>query len=94
MLACTLVLQWFVYDDWLHQTGPVRLVGSTVAATLTFVFIFRWQSAIREREAEMLRRFETIAEMKTAFAMPCRSSHALFMFRTRKRQSTFDRRSP
>ncbi len=63
VLACTQFLQWLVYDDWLHRTGPLHIVGGTVAALLTFMFIFRWQSAIRERQAEMLRRFETIAEM-------------------------------
>jgi hypothetical protein len=63
VLASTLLLQWLVYDDWLHQTGPLHMVGGAVAAVLTFLFIFWWQSAIRERQAEMMRRFQTIAEM-------------------------------
>jgi hypothetical protein len=33
------------------------------AGVLTFVFALRWQSAIRERKIEMLRRFETIQRM-------------------------------
>lgn len=34
-----------------------------MAAALTFIFVYRWQCALRDREAEMLRRFETIARM-------------------------------
>lgn len=63
VLVSTLVLQWLVYDDWLHRTGPLHLVGSATAAMLTFLFIYRWQSGIREQHLEMLRRFQTIAEM-------------------------------
>jgi hypothetical protein len=57
-----ILLQWLVYDDWLHRSG-FRLVGSVLAAILMFVFAYRWQSAIRERKLELLRRFETIARM-------------------------------
>lgn len=63
VLVVSLLLQWFIYDDWMHQTGPMRIVGTTVAAALTFFFVYRWQCAIRDREAEMLRRFEIIARM-------------------------------
>ena len=63
VLGAALLVQWFVYDDWLHQTGPLRLVGSALAGGLTFIFSFRWQSAARERKLELLRRFETIARM-------------------------------
>ncbi len=63
VLACTLFLQWLVYNHWLHQTSPLHIVGGAVAAVLTFLFIFWWQSAIRKQQAEMLRRFKTIAEM-------------------------------
>lgn len=63
VLLVSLVLQWAVYDDWLHHTGPLRLIGSLVAAVLTFLFVIRWQYLLRERHLEMLRRFETIARM-------------------------------
>ena len=89
VLACTLLLQWLVYDDWLHQTGPLHMVGGAVAAVLTFMFIFGWQSAIREQQAEMLRRFETIAELMTAFATPCKSLHVPHLPRTQMPPSTF-----
>ncbi len=56
-------LQWLVYDDWLHKSGPLRLVGSAVAFFLTFVFAFRWQMAARRRKIETLHRFETIRWM-------------------------------
>ena len=56
-------LQWLVYDDWLHKSGPLRIVGSAVAFFLTFVFVFRWQLAARKRKIETLHRFETIRWM-------------------------------
>ncbi len=63
VLLVSLLLQWFIYDDWLHRTGPMRIVGTTVAAAVTFVFVHRWLCAVRDRQSEMLRRFETIARM-------------------------------
>ena len=63
VLGCTQALQWLVYDDWLHQTGPLHMLGGVVAGLVTFLFILRWQVAVRHRQAEMLRRFQTIAEM-------------------------------
>ncbi len=62
VFAAGILLQWLVYDDWLHRAG-FRLVGSALAGVLMFIFAFRWQSAIRERKIEMLHRFETIAQM-------------------------------
>ncbi|MGA8088423.1 MAG: hypothetical protein WCA10_14035 [Terracidiphilus sp.] len=56
-------LQWLVYDDWLHQSAPLHLLGSAVAFVLTFVFAFRWQMAARRRKIETLHRFETIRWM-------------------------------
>lgn len=63
VLAGSLVLQWIIYDDWLHRSGPLRIVGTSIATVLTFVFMLRWQYAVREREREMIRRFETISQM-------------------------------
>ncbi len=63
VFASSLLLQWLIYDDWLHDTGPVRIIGSAIAAVLTFVGLLRWQQGIRARHQEMLRRFETIARM-------------------------------
>src|SRR4029077_4469987 len=56
-------LQWLVYDDWMHNNGPLRLVGSVFAFIVTFVFAYRWQLAVRKRKLETLRRFETIRWM-------------------------------
>jgi hypothetical protein len=58
-----LALQWLIYDDWMHRSGPLRIVGSALATVLTFIVVMRWQSAIRDRKIEMLRRFETIKWM-------------------------------
>lgn len=63
VFAISLALQWIVYDDWLHRTGPMRFVGTTLAALLTFTVIVQWQIARREKERELLRRFQTISEM-------------------------------
>lgn len=56
-------LQWLIYDDWMHSTGPLRLTGSVCAFLITFVFAYRWQLAARKRKLETLRRFETIRWM-------------------------------
>ncbi len=53
MLAASLLAQWLIYDDWLHRTGPLRIVGTCIAALVTFIFAMRWQLAIRERQLEM-----------------------------------------
>jgi len=59
----SLILQWLVYDDWLHKTGPLHLLGSAIATAITFVFVLRWLQAAQQREQEMVRRFEMILEM-------------------------------
>jgi hypothetical protein len=43
-----LALQWFIYDDWLHKSGPLRLIGSALASALTFGF-FR-ENQVDERQ--------------------------------------------
>jgi ABC-type multidrug transport system fused ATPase/permease subunit len=63
VLIVSFVLQWMVYRDWLRQTGPLHVIGTTIAAMVTFVFVYKWQSTTRERYEEALRRFQTIAEM-------------------------------
>lgn len=62
VLVVSVALQWLVYDDWLHQTGPVHMVGSTVAAVITFVFVFRWFRSARERALDAQKRFAIIAK--------------------------------
>jgi Flp pilus assembly protein TadB len=63
VFTIALLLQWLVYDDWMHWGGPLRIVGSTLAGVLTFVLSWHWQSVRRKQTIEMLRRFETIAWM-------------------------------
>jgi hypothetical protein len=63
VLVGSLLVQWVVYDDWLHQTGPLRIVGTSIAAVVTFLFALRWQISIRERHLEMVRRMEMILQM-------------------------------
>jgi hypothetical protein len=63
VLIASLLTQWLIYDDWLHRTGPLRIVGTCIATAVTFVFALRWQYAIRERQLEMVRRMEMILRM-------------------------------
>ncbi len=63
VFLAAILLQWLVYIDWLHSNAPLRLTGSVLAGALTFGFVVRSRSAAREQRVEMLRRFETIAEM-------------------------------
>lgn len=63
VLALSVFLQWLVYDDWMHRTGPLQIVGSLLAAGFVFFLVMRWQMAIERHKEEMLRRFETIKWM-------------------------------
>jgi hypothetical protein len=63
VFLAVILLQWFIYDDWMHRSGPLRLVGSAIASALTFAFAYRWQLGLREKRIEMLRRFERIKWM-------------------------------
>jgi hypothetical protein len=56
-------VQRLVYDDWLHKTGPLRIVGTVIATLITFFFVLRRQHAVYQREREMVRRFQMILEM-------------------------------
>lgn len=63
VFAFSLALQWVVYDDWLHRTGRMRFVGTTLAAVLTFMVILQWQVARKHKEKELMQRFRTISQM-------------------------------
>lgn len=63
VFAFAIFIQWLIYNDWLHDRGPVRIVGSGLAGALMFLSVWRWQLTVRQRRLEMLRRFETIKWM-------------------------------
>lgn len=63
ILAICIFLQWLVYDDWMHRTGPLQIVGSLLASALSFFVVMRWQKAILHRKEEMLQHFESIKWM-------------------------------
>ena len=63
MFGVAISVQWLIYDDWLHDKGPVRIVGSLLAGGLSFAVTVRGQFAVRWRKLEMLRRFESIKWM-------------------------------
>lgn len=58
-----LLLQWIIYDDWLRSSHPLHYVGTTLAAVLAFVLVYRSQMLFRERQRETLHRFEVVARM-------------------------------
>ncbi len=63
VFSIAILLQWLIYDDWMHRNGPLRFVGSVLAFVLTLLFALRWQLARRRQMMEMVRRFETIRWM-------------------------------
>jgi Flp pilus assembly protein TadB len=63
VLALAILFQWLIYDDWLHDSGPLRVVGSFIAGIIMFASAWRWQLIHRRRKLEMLQRFETIKWM-------------------------------
>jgi hypothetical protein len=63
VFAFAIFIQWLIYDDWLHDRGPLRIVGSGLAGALMFLSAWRWQLVVRQRKLDMLRRFETIKWM-------------------------------
>lgn len=63
VFGVAIFMQWLIYDDWLHDKGPVRIVGSVLAGGLSFAIAVRWQFAVRWRRIEMLHRFESIKWM-------------------------------
>jgi len=62
VFSVAIFLQWLIYDDWMHR-GSLRVVGSTLAAFLTFIFVSWWRRAVRHEKIEILRRFERIRWM-------------------------------
>ena len=63
VFSVAILLQWLIYDDWMHRNGPLRLVGSALASALTFGFVYLWQLRARRQKIEILRRFERIKWM-------------------------------
>jgi hypothetical protein len=63
VFATAVFFQWLIYDDWLHDKGPLRLVGSILAGGLAFAVALRWQFGVRWRKVELLQRFESIKWM-------------------------------
>lgn len=63
VFCVSIFIQWLVYDDWLHDKGPLRVVGSLLAGVLSFAVALRFQLSIRWRKVELLHRFESIKWM-------------------------------
>ncbi|UWZ84522.1 hypothetical protein [Occallatibacter riparius] len=81
VFGLAIFFQWLIYDDWLHDSGPVRIVGSFLAGAITCAVAFRWQISIRRRRLEIVHRFETIRWMNDRIrnslqAIECVTYHA------------------
>lgn len=59
----SLLMQETIYKDLLHDEGPLRIIGTVIAALLAFAFVLKYQLDVRERQERNLRRFRVIAEM-------------------------------
>ena len=53
-------LQWLIYDDWLHEAGPIEIAGSVLAGVLMFLLVFRTLHGARQKKREMIQRLEAI----------------------------------
>ena len=62
-LGVALFIQWIVYDDWLHQAGPLRLAGAVLAGLFMGVLVFRSEWHARGKRREMLERLQAIRWM-------------------------------
>jgi hypothetical protein len=58
-----LLMQEAIYEHLLHDKGPLRIVGTTIAALIAFGFVLKYQIDVAERQRRNLRRFEVIGEM-------------------------------
>lgn len=56
-------LQWLIYDDWLHEAGPIEIAGSVLAGVLMFLLVFRTLHGARQKKREMIQRLEAIRWM-------------------------------
>ena len=63
MFAVAIFFQWLVYDDWLHDQGPVRIIGSLLAGAVMFTVTLRRQVAHRRREIEIQQHLVTLHKM-------------------------------
>lgn len=63
VLGLSLLVQWFVYDDWPDQRGSMRIAGISIGTVVTVVLVFRWHLSVRRSHQEMMRRFEAISRL-------------------------------
>jgi hypothetical protein len=63
IFGASILLQWAIYDDWLHEPGPLRMTGSLLAAVCLGALVLRSQWNKREKNRAMLERLETIRWM-------------------------------
>ena len=55
-----LVLQWTIYDRFLHENG-IRIVGSAIAAMISILLVVTLGMKSRKQRREEIARLETIA---------------------------------
>src|SRR5579862_169671 len=55
-----ILIQWLVYDDWLHDAGSLRLAGSVLAGLFLGALVFRSRWQAREKRRRMLEDLHAI----------------------------------
>ena len=63
VFGLSLALQWFVYDKWLHDLGPFRITGTSLASILAFVLLWRSQVLAGARQRELQHRLDVVRQM-------------------------------
>jgi hypothetical protein len=59
-LGGAISIQWLVYDDWLHDAGPLRLAGSVLAGLFLGALVFRSRRHAREKRRRMVEHLHAI----------------------------------
>ena len=63
VIGVSFLLQWAIYERWLRDPGPVRVVGTVLASVLAFFFVWEWQEGLLRERIQTQRRFAVIDEM-------------------------------
>lgn len=63
VVLIAIFFQWLVYDDWLHDQGPLRLIGSLLAGLVMFAVTLRRQLTRRQREIDIQQHLQTLLKM-------------------------------
>lgn len=61
--AIAILIQWMIYDNWMHWQGLLRIVGSALAGVIAGTVAAHRQSVLRKKKIQLLRRIESIPQI-------------------------------